>query len=85
MPKSCLFLGVFDKQKLWRGHENAQPGLLEPSPHDDLRRTNILCAHQFIVQRKCVIKYHCGPLIYFLIQYNKLNSFNFKHHLSPYI
>ena len=36
-------------------------GSSEPSPHDDVTRTIISCADQFIV-----LIFHCGPLFYFL-------------------
>ena len=36
-------------------------GSLEPSPHADVIRTNILCADQFIA----LFFFHCGPFILF--------------------
>ena len=44
-------------------------GSSEHSPQADVIRTIISCADQFIV-----LKFHCGPLFYFHIQYYNLNS-----------
>ena len=69
MSKSCLessstcILCLYEKRKSWRA------GSSEPSPHADVIRTIILCADQFIV-----LIFHCGPLVYFIIQYYNLNS-----------
>ena len=41
------------------------PVLSGCSPHSNAIRTNISCAGQ--------LKFHCGPLIYFLIKYDNLN------------
>ena len=74
MSKSCS--GVFfNLQTLFMREAKAlarsciHAGSSGPSPHADVIRTIILLADQFIV-----LIFHCGPLLYFIIQHYNLNS-----------